>query len=162
MDASICVTTINGFPVAWHFCEISLCTLGRSQRWTAFPRSPLAITISSAPGSSSSSFRTPSRFSIFAKSFTSSAPASCRAFFTHSRSSRPRTNGCMTPVTPISFASRIFSRSAFVSVGELIFAPGNAALFLLFNSPPQSTFAKYLRFSPLPGFIFSEFSTTFR
>ena len=48
MDASICVTTMNGFPALRHWASIRFWAAGSSHRGMAFPRSPLAMTISSA------------------------------------------------------------------------------------------------------------------
>ena len=100
IEASIWVTTMKGLPASRHFFARRFWTAGSVGSGTAFPRSPLAITISSAAGISSSMSRTPSVFSILAKSLISGLPASSRALRTAMRSSLLLTKGCITAVTP--------------------------------------------------------------
>ena len=53
MELSICVTTINDFSAAIQQAAIFFCAAGSFQRGMAFPRSPRAITISSASATNS-------------------------------------------------------------------------------------------------------------
>ena len=66
MEASICVTTINGLPAARQAAAISFCTAGRCHSGISFPRSPRAMTMTSAWGRMSAKCAAPSRVSIFA------------------------------------------------------------------------------------------------
>ena len=118
------------------------CTAGSSQSGTALPRSPRAMTISSACGSSSASASMPRRFSILAKSRMSVPPHSFIAARTAFRSSALRTNGCMTAVTPHDGASARFSRSCAVMAGSNVSTPGSAALLRERSTPPRSTSAR--------------------
>ena len=138
MEASICVTTMNGVPLSRQSAAMRFCTAGTSQSGTALPRSPRAITISSACGKSSASASTPRRFSIFAKRRISAPPHSSMAARTAFRSSEPRTNGCMTAVTPHDGASARLSRSCAVMAGSAISTPGSAALLRERSMPPRS------------------------
>ena len=141
MESRSCVTTMNGFPAFRQRAASSFWTPGSSHRGMAFPKSPLAITISSAAGKSSSKFRTPCIFSILAKIRTFPAPAERSASLSSIRSPHDLTNGCMTPVTPYFAARRMFSRSLSVRAGIGIVFPATARLFSGFIMPPRHTFA---------------------
>ena len=141
MDASICVTTMNGFPALRHWASIRFWAAGSSHRGMAFPRSPLAMTISSAFSRNSGSRSSPIWFSILANSRIFAPPFSSSACRTVSRSRRLRTKGCITPVTPQNAAMRIFSTSDAVIVGGSRSAPGRARLFRPRRTPPRRTSA---------------------
>ena len=118
---------------------MSVCARGSSQSGMALPRSPRAITTTSASGRISSSRCSPVMFSILAKIFNSSAPVSRRAARTVRRSSAPRTKGCMSAVTPYSLARLRFSISISVSALAGSSRPATARLLWDRSTPPRST-----------------------
>ena len=139
MDHSSWVTTKKGFPAARHVWAMRFWAEGSSHRGILFPRSPRAMQITSASSRISSSFSIPRRFSILAIIFTWSNPSSARAERRVRRSSRPRTKGWRTWVTPNRPAWARLARSSAVRVGESTSRPSRARLLRLLSSPPRST-----------------------